>query len=685
MSKGIVFCNHTLAEYQKEYRNRKKLRSYTKEEVRSYDLSHGHYHYEYSKKDYVYDDYLLRNRLWWLIDNTYYEVPKKPSFTWFRNLKVSTQIVTSVLVCAAVSSAVIFPVLAVTVWKGNNVIVPEEVKKYVDIDFGDKVEVGKPLQTEFTLKEEARETKQLPKKLKVVKTGDVILPEYVKPTLNSNIKVNETEPENYYTYTLISKDKADLYIKKVLGPISIEMEVEDRKYTVTFDPNNGEDKQVVEVKKNNKVSKPTDPIKDLCSLKYWSLEDKDEEFSFDTLINEDVSLKAHWIASETGVIVRGINGMANHYSTMQKAFDAGLAIMKTVSDNDLAHGKCTKEVFDNTFTDIRVDEQGNEYATLTWELYTKDGEQLEIPYGVNDTRYFYSFGRKSCGIGENDNLFITDIKMVGVTDNKPSLKLNANNLRQTEQLTMNIKNSSRTDIVNSYTFKNIDIDDRSVNSGNYISNGSSEVSYTNKLDFEHCNIQNRMYIEGGKLDITINNCVFDGKSSSQKYGLYYVGSDIINDDTVKFTNNVVKNYKRGVQLNAKSAGNVLVENNTFIDLNVGKSEKCGVGALQFSGSSNKTVFDVKNNTFNNCNSNCFLVHETCINGATININDNVLENCCYVGCSEPDISQSSPYTLNSSNNIITGTTQKDKCGFDTDELTTPQDLAKHLLVLNEKQ
>ncbi len=106
MARGSVFKNHTLTEYQKEYKNRKKLLSYTKEEVRSYDLSHGHYHYEYSKHDYVYDDYLLHDRLWWLIDNTYYEVPKKPSYAWFRNLHAGVQIGTCILGVGIIAGSV---------------------------------------------------------------------------------------------------------------------------------------------------------------------------------------------------------------------------------------------------------------------------------------------------------------------------------------------------------------------------------------------------------------------------------------------------------------------------------------------------------------------------------------------------------------------------------------------------
>ncbi len=65
-----------------------------------------------------------------------------------------------------------------------------------------------------------------------------------------------------------------------------------KKYTVTFDSNGGTSVNSVQVKANEKVEKPRDPTKDGYEFEGWFLEE--ELFDFDTKIEKNITLVAHW-------------------------------------------------------------------------------------------------------------------------------------------------------------------------------------------------------------------------------------------------------------------------------------------------------------------------------------------------------------------------------------------------------
>jgi len=137
-----IKSNHTVEEYSKKYRNRKhRLIKYTKKEVEDFD------------KKYSTDikDYLLKDRKWWLIGDTYYEIPKAPRLTWFRNLNAGVQASCCLLAAGVVATAVTVP----TVMLLNHKTVVEEHKAVIDVEIKDVTCTQKTLDNgalEITLK-----------------------------------------------------------------------------------------------------------------------------------------------------------------------------------------------------------------------------------------------------------------------------------------------------------------------------------------------------------------------------------------------------------------------------------------------------------------------------------------------------------------------------------------------------
>lgn len=100
MSKNVI-TNHNLDEYIKKYRNNKyKLLKFSKKEIESFDKLFSPKH----------KNYLLNNKNWWLIGDTYYEIPKAPRWTWFRNLNNACQVGTLVVLGGIIATAVSLPI-----------------------------------------------------------------------------------------------------------------------------------------------------------------------------------------------------------------------------------------------------------------------------------------------------------------------------------------------------------------------------------------------------------------------------------------------------------------------------------------------------------------------------------------------------------------------------------------------
>lgn len=79
----------------------------------------------------------------------------------------------------------------------------------------------------------------------------------------------------------------------VLFIIVIILLLVNKSYTVTFDSNGGSLVKAVEVKKRDKVDKPSDPTRDGYQFGGWYLDD--ELFDFDTKITKNITLVAKWV------------------------------------------------------------------------------------------------------------------------------------------------------------------------------------------------------------------------------------------------------------------------------------------------------------------------------------------------------------------------------------------------------
>ena len=67
---------------------------------------------------------------------------------------------------------------------------------------------------------------------------------------------------------------------------------EEEKVNVTFNKDNGEETSTIEIVKNNKITPVSNPIKEGYKFLGWYLNDK--AFSFETIIEEDITLTAKW-------------------------------------------------------------------------------------------------------------------------------------------------------------------------------------------------------------------------------------------------------------------------------------------------------------------------------------------------------------------------------------------------------
>lgn len=86
-----------------------------------------------------------------------------------------------------------------------------------------------------------------------------------------------------------------LVVIAILGAVFF---VKGQKYTVTFDSNGGSVVSSVQVKKGDKVSKPSEPTRDGYVFSGWYL--NDTLYDFDSAVLEDITLVAKWSSKEDG-------------------------------------------------------------------------------------------------------------------------------------------------------------------------------------------------------------------------------------------------------------------------------------------------------------------------------------------------------------------------------------------------
>jgi len=178
-NKNIIF-NLTLEQYNRRYKNRRQhLVIFTKKEVEDFDKKHNRN-----------DKCLLATRKWALIGDTYYEIPRAPRYTWFRNLNAGVQIGTCILGIGAITAGAVVPTLLL---RGSN----NNVDTTVVIDSSD-VEMEGGIKADGSFEA----TLKVKSDLKEIKKVDVKRGEY-------NLKDNEFEFKKVEQKLKISKEVLD--------------------------------------------------------------------------------------------------------------------------------------------------------------------------------------------------------------------------------------------------------------------------------------------------------------------------------------------------------------------------------------------------------------------------------------------------------------------------------------------
>ncbi len=210
MDKKNIIFNHTLEQYNKKYKNRNyRLIRFTKKQVEEFDKLHN-----------TSNNYLLKDRKWWFIKDTYYEIPKPIRFTWFRNLNVGVQTAVCVLGAGVVATAVTVPLVLMNQNKEDtgdkmpDIEISESIKSSIEIK--DKKFIGDNLEMTLSIKDDKKEF-----------TGEI------KVTVGNTI-LKEKDEYNF------NKDNGKLSIKKSIiiankdASIIIEPTLKDKVLTTTY-------------------------------------------------------------------------------------------------------------------------------------------------------------------------------------------------------------------------------------------------------------------------------------------------------------------------------------------------------------------------------------------------------------------------------------------------------------------
>ena len=260
-------------------------------------------------------------------------------------------------------------------------------------------------------------------------------------------------------------------------------------------------------------------------------------------------------ASVTGASVMGIAGFEGVvFDTVQDAYNAISPVVDALAG--LGQDVPSKEEFDALFTDNGV---------ITWVIY---GEQTV------DNNLLFSFGRKSSYYGERN---ITSIRVIGGNE--------------TAKLVMN------TSIRNPYNWWGPGVPTTSLHFSNLTLEQGENLAqlsftdglygYTYEFSLENCVINGKIYFYWNQdLDMTVDGCTFHNTLGDDgSYALFVQGDQT---GTVRFTNNVVDGYTRGVNFQ-RNQTEFLIDGNIFRN-----NSEVDRAALQLTTASK---FTVTNNTF----------------------------------------------------------------------------------------
>ncbi len=259
--------------------------------------------------------------------------------------------------------------------------------------------------------------------------------------------------------------------------------------------------------------------------------------------------------SYTGASVSGIAGFEGKiFSSVQEAYDAISPVVAELAG--LEQGTASADAFDALFTNNGV---------ITWTIYGKQ---------TVDNELLFSFGRKASYYGERN---ITAVNVQGGNE--------------TAGLVLNVP------VRNLYNWWGPNVPTASMSFSNLVLEQGSSLAqmtftggtygYTYKLTLDNCVVDGKIYIYWNNgLDLTVNDCEFNNTlGDSGSYALFVQGDST---GTVKFTNNIVDGYTRGVNFQ-RNQTEFFIDGNTFRN-----NSEVDRAALQLTSASK---FTVTNNVF----------------------------------------------------------------------------------------
>ncbi len=122
-------------------------------------------------------------------------------------------------------------------------------------------------------------------------------------------------------------------------------------YKVTFDSNDGTEVSTISVKENEKIKLPKDPEREGYTFVGWYY--NEELFDFNTIIKEDITLKAQWIARGNA----NIEGVSLNLENLKLTLNGTGMLVATLKPEN---AKETKLIWTSSDENIvKVDENGN--------------------------------------------------------------------------------------------------------------------------------------------------------------------------------------------------------------------------------------------------------------------------------------------------------------------------------------
>ncbi len=143
-------------------------------------------------------------------------------------------------------------------------------------------------------------------------------------------------------------------------------------YIVSFDTRGGNEIADLKVKADGTVERPADPTKEGYIFAGWYLDGEDEEFDFDTKVNSNLKLVAHWVARGEAEVT----GVELDRTEVVMATGDTLKLVATLLPSD---AKETKLVWSSSDPKVvTVDSEGNITAvapgSVTVTVMTEDGK-----------------------------------------------------------------------------------------------------------------------------------------------------------------------------------------------------------------------------------------------------------------------------------------------------------------------